>query len=191
MLLCRDGFAQNPEATGTPLVYKVTVNRFRISSDGGATWTTVKDQAVQFDIASATAGAAVGNFFAGAIDPGTYNKIENRVLATFNMQGYILNAVGTTDYYTSTTGTNGTSSTATFDVNSPPADYGEASITVYGYTAGDNLPVTQETVNMVVVRGQPKKVNIDFNVTNTLALYNVGGTYQLMPGQPTVTVTEE
>lgn len=190
ILLSRDGFAQ--QATGTPLIYKVTVNRFRISSDGGTTWTTVKDEAAEFDIASATAGAAVGNFFGGAVTPGTYNRVENRVSATFKMQGYILDAVGTTDYYTSTTAANGTSSTANFNVNNPPADYGEGSIVVQGYNAGDNLPVTQETVNIVVKSGQPNKVNIDFNVTNTLALYDVGGgTYRLMPAPPTVTVTPE
>jgi hypothetical protein len=185
-------FAQAPVATGTPLIYKVTLNRFRISTDNGVTWTTIKDQAVEFDIASVTAGAAVGNFFAGAIDAGTYNALEHTVSATFKMQGYIIDAIGGTDYYTSTTAANGTNSTANFDVNNPPPDYGEASITVEGFNAGDNLPVTTETVNIVIEPGINRKVNIDFDVTNTLGLYNIGGgAYQLMPVQPTVTVSTE
>jgi hypothetical protein len=56
-------YAQDPEATGTPSVYKVTLNRFRIYD--GSTWKTVKEEDVTFDIAAVDAGAAVGNFFAG------------------------------------------------------------------------------------------------------------------------------
>ncbi len=182
----------DPEATSTPLVYKVTLERFRISTDGGATWTTVIEADVEFDIASANAGAAVGNFFAGNFDPGTYDTIEHIPSATFNMQGYIIDAVGTDDYYTSTTGANGTASTTSFDVNNPPSDYGEASIVIYGYNAGDSLPAVEEAVNIVIVKGATQKINMDFDVTNTLALYDMGGgSYQLMPAPPSVTITTE
>lgn len=185
-----DTYAQ--EATSTPSVYKVTINRFRISSDGGTTWIILSDTPTEFDIASVNAGAAVGNFFGGSIAPGTYNMIERTISATFKMQGYMLNAVGATDYYTSTTAANGTNSTANFDPDNPPADYGEATITIFGYNQGDALPVEQESVNIAVQFGATKKVNIDFNVSNTLALYNMGGgTYRLMPAPPTVTATIE
>ncbi|MDP8230024.1 MAG: hypothetical protein P9L93_02855 [Candidatus Gorgyraea atricola] len=182
----------DPEATGTPLVYKVTLERFRISTDTGATWTTVREADIEFDIASSSAGAAVGNFFAGSFQPGTYDTIEHTSSSTFNMQGYIIDAVGTDDYYTSTTGANGTASTTSFDVNSPPSDYGEASIIIYSYNAGDSLPAVEETVSIAIIKGATQKINIDFDVTNTLALYDVGGgSYQLMPAPPTVTITTE
>ena len=185
-----DTYAQ--EAYSTPSVYKVTINRFRLSSDGGVTWITVSDSSTEFDIASVNAGAAVGNFFGGSIQPGTYNRYERTVSATFKMQGFMLNAVGVNDYYTSTTTANGTNFTANFDQNNPPADYGEATITIFGYNQGDSLPAEQEIVNIALQSGATKKVNIDFNVTNTLALYNIGGgAYQIMPAPPRVTVTVE
>ena len=185
-----DTYAQ--EAYSTPSVYKVTINRFRLSSDGGVTWITVSDSSTEFDIASVNAGAAVGNFFGGSIQAGTYDRYERTVSATFKMQGFMLNAVGVNDYYTSTTAANGTNFTANFDQNNPPADYGEATITIFGYNQGDSLPAEQEIVNIALQSGATKKVNIDFNVTNTLALYNIGGgAYQLMPVAPRVTVTIE
>lgn len=191
-LISSVSFAQAPVATGTPSVYKVTLKRFRISSDNGATWTTVKEGTVEFDIASVDAGATVGNFFAGSIIPGTYNRIEHTISATFKMEGYIIDAVGTTDYYTSTTAANGTNSMENFDINNPPADYGEASITVFGYNEGEDLPAGAEAVNIVVEKGVARKVNINFDVTNTLNLYNMGGgVFRLMPGEPTVTVSVE
>ena len=193
VFLCGHAYAQPaPTATGDPLVYKVTLNIFRISSDGGSTWTTVSNTPTEFDIASVTAGQAVGNLFGGSLTPGTYDRIEHTPSASFKMQGYIIDAVGGTDYYTSTTGSNGTNSTANFDVNNPPSDYGEATIVVYSYSAGDSLPAVEETVNIVVKFGVSQKVNIDFDVSNTLALYDVGGgSYQLMPAPPTATITTE
>jgi len=182
----------DPDATGTPTAYKVTLSRFRISSDGGTTWTTIKEEDVEFDIASADAGAAVGTFFASTFQPGTYDTIEHIHSATFKLQGYIIDAVGGDDYYTSTTAANGTASTASFDVNNPPSDYGEATITIYGYSEGDSLPAETETVNIVIVKDATQKINIDFDVSNTLALYDIGlGSYQLMPAPPSVTISTE
>ena len=182
----------DPDATGTPAVYKVTLERLRISSDGGTTWTTIKEEDVEFDIASEDAGAAVGNFFAGTFQPGTYDTIEHRHSATFTMQGFIIDAVGNDDYYTSTTAANGTASTTNFDVNNPPADYGETAITIYNYNEGDSLPAETEAVSINIIKGATQKINIDFDVSDTLAIYDVGGgSYQLMPAPPTVTITVE
>ena len=192
IFLSMDIYAQppSPTATGTPSIYWVTIKKFRVYD--GTNWITVKEEDVSFDIASATAGQAVGNFFSGSFTPGTYTMIEVTPSATFSMRGYIIDAVGTTDYYTSTTGANGMNSTTSFNVNNPPSDYGEGGITVYGYTQGAALAANQENVNIVVERGVSKKVKVQFNVANTLALYDVGGgSYQLMPAQPTVTQTIE
>jgi hypothetical protein len=107
------------------------------------------------------------------------------------MQGYVLNAVGSTDYYTCSTGSNGTCSTDNFDPDNPPSDYSEAEITAHGYTKGEYFAPETKTVDIVVERGVNRKVNIDFDVSNTLAVYNIAGTYQLMPQPPTVTVSVE
>ncbi len=181
-----------PVDTGTPSVYKVTVKKFRISSDGGTTWATIKDESVEFDIASADVGAAVGSFFAGTFQPGTYNMIEHTPGATFKIKGYIIDGVSTTDYYTSTTAANGTASTTSFDPDNPPSDYGEATITAYGYSEGDSLPAETQAVDIVIKKGANQKINIDFEVSNTLALYNTGpSTYQLMPAQPSASISVE
>jgi hypothetical protein len=172
----------------------VTIEKFRISSDGGSTWTTVSDEDVEFDIAAKNAGEVVGNFFAGAIAPGTYNRIEHTISQTFTMQGYVYYSTTNRTYYTDPNGTNGTSSVSgnVNDTSLMPG-YGEADITVPGEDGNPRTTpmVEEEAVNIVVEKGVTRKVNIDFDVTDTLALYDVAGTYQLMPQAPTVTVSVE
>jgi len=187
-LLVKTAYGQPaPTDTGTPLVYKVTLKKLRISQDGGTNWTTVREEDVEFDIASINVGAVVGNFFSGTLTPGTYDTIEHTSSASFRMQGYLIDAVGGTDYYTSTTAGNGTNSTANFDANNPPSDYGEAKITVYDETEDAAMTPETSTVSIPIEEGVSKRVRISFDVTNTLALY----TNQLMPGPPTVTISVE
>jgi len=181
-------------ATGTPSVYEVTQRNFYISSDGGYTWKLVKAEAATFDIAAVASGEAAGNFFAGSFTPGTYNKIKFECCATFRMRGYV--AYGGTTYYTSTTASNGTASTTTFDPRNPPSDYGIASITVpksatEQYSEGEFMPAEEKSINIVIKKGANSKINMDFDISKSLALYNFGGSYRLMPAPPSVTVSVE
>ncbi len=176
--------------TGTPDTFKVTVERFRVSSDSGTTWTTINDGSVEFDIASVNTNSAVANYSAGNIALGTYNSIEYTISATCRVQGYILDAVGATDYYTSTTESNGTNSTTSFDINNPPSDYGEAALTILGCSEGDSFAVTH-TVELIIEKGVNRKLNIDFDVADNLELYSGEGSYRLRPAAPTVTVSLE
>jgi len=183
-----NAYTQEPTllGQGTPSVYKVTLKKFRVYN--GTTWITLKEQDTTFDIASAqSAGQIVGNFFTGTIIPGTYSQVEITPSASFTMKGYVT-CNGTT-YYTSTTASNGTNSTADFDINNPPSDYGEAKITIYGYSEDDEMPPEQKNVNVVIKKGVTQTIKILFNVKNKLGLYEVGGgEKRLLPLPPIVTV---
>jgi len=185
-----------PVATGTPSVYEVTQRNFYISSDGGSTWKLVKAEARTFDIAAVASGEAAGNFFAGSFTPGTYNKIKFECCATFRMKGYV--DYGGTTYYTSTTASNGTASitTSAFDPSNPPSDYGIASITTPKeegeYSEGEFMPAEEKSINIVIKKGANSKINMDFDISESLALYDFGGgSYRLMPAPPSVTVSVE
>ncbi len=183
-----------PVETGTPSVYEVTQRNFYISSDGGTTWKLVRAEAATFDIAAVASGEAAGNFFAGSFTPGTYNKVKFECCATFRMKGYV--DYGGKTYYTSTTASNGTASTTSFDPSNPPSDYGIASITVpksptEQYSKGEFMPAEEKSINIVIKKGANSKINMDFDISESLALYNFGGSYQLMPAPPSVTVSVE
>lgn len=69
----------------TPSVYEVTLKTVEFRQVGGS-WVTFIDGAYTFDIASATAGAAVGAFASGSSLPnGTYDTMRVTISRTFNM----------------------------------------------------------------------------------------------------------
>jgi len=177
--------AQTKVATGTPEVYIVTLNGLQVSSDGGATWTTVNDQSLTFDIASVTAGATVGNYASTSLPAGAYNRVRPTLSATFTMRGYV-NYAGNT-YFTTAAGVSNVAGTETDTDNMP--GYANMDIIIPGYTAGQNLStadVPAMNVSMTIVQGTSQQVTIKFDVTNKLALYD---DLDLYPDTPVVTAT--
>lgn len=177
--------------SSAPSIYEVTQRNFCVSTDGGTTWITVQAASRTFDIASVASGEAVGDFFNGEVIPGTYNRVKFEPGATFGMKGYV--AFGGTTYYTSTTSASGTNfiATASFNLSTPPADYGKASIVIPGYSLGDFMAAQEEAKNIVIREGVSNKVNMDFDISNTLQLYDDFTPNRLLPAPPNVTVTIE
>jgi len=88
-------FAPSPaeaQLTGTPDVYKVTINKFEISSNNGTTYTEIGSGGLTFNIAAASAGATVGSYFSSGspLSPSTtYNRMRVTVSCTFQLRGCV------------------------------------------------------------------------------------------------------
>lgn len=174
-------------ATATPVVYKVTVQKFEASTDGGTTWITIKQQNQEMDIASVTAGQVAAGYVSGiGIPIGTYNRIRVTVSATFKMQGFAYYASDNRTYFTTAGGDSSVagnvSDTAQF------TSYGELSITIPGQTQiQSEFNLSGST--MTIAKGINRKVTVNFDVANTLVLDDTSGTVDFYPAQPTVTQT--
>ena len=189
------------DATGTPEAYKVTQKQVDISYDGGDTWSVAKSEEMTFDITSANAGAVVGAYMSNFTPTATSFKIRPRPSNTFVLKGFV--HYNSRTYYTDPTDTStadgdgegtsdvaGTRDAAWLEANTT---YEEASITIYGMTANQAMAASScETNDVTIPSGGNKSIIIKFNPTNTLNLYDMGAAgCALMPGPPTVTITEQ
>lgn len=80
------------QLTGTPDVYKVTINKFEISSNNGTTYTEIGSGGLIFNIAAANAGATVGTYFSSGspLSPSTtYNRMRVTISCTFQLRGCV------------------------------------------------------------------------------------------------------
>lgn len=194
-----------PLAKSTPETYKVTQKQVDISYDGGTTWSVAKSEEMTFDITSASAGDVVGAYMSDFEPTASSFKVRPRPSTTFMLKGYVHydSGSGTRTYYTDPTDTSdsdgdgeGTSDVAGSkdgDWLEDNTNYGEASITIFGKTADQAMAADEcgeQTVTLP--SGGSKHIVIQFDPSDTLVLYNVGGTgYCLMPSAPTVTITEQ
>lgn len=176
-----NSIAQTIVATGSPTVFKITMKKFEVSSDGGASYTTVKAGDVEIDLAAADAGSLVGRFAREAnIAAGDYNKGRVTVSCTMKLKGSLTHE-GTT-YYTTAAG--GTSTDA--------ADLAEGTI-----TAPDQPPCSggiiqeEEDMSLSLVAGVETTVTVSVDVTGALALYQFGPFLQLGPAAPTVSASHD
>lgn len=171
--------------TATPAVYKVTLKKLEVSTNGGTTWITLKEADQEMDIASVTAGQVAAGYVSNAALPvGTYNRMRVTISATFKMQGFAYYNTNDRTYFTTAGGdsnvTGNVSDTSQF------SGYAEQGITVPGQTqlqSEFDLSSTPMTITM----GGTQKAKVSFDVTNTLLLDDTSGTIDFYPAQPVVT----
>lgn len=80
----------NAQTLGTPDIYQMTINRFELSSDNGATYTEVGSGGLIFNLAAVNAGAQVGTYFSGGspLSPSTtYNRMRVTISCTLTLLG--------------------------------------------------------------------------------------------------------
>ena len=78
--------------TGTPTKYETTMTKFELCTSSACTTTTVLgEKTATFDIASASAGADVGDWISSfALEVGTtYTHVQATINVTFTIAGYI------------------------------------------------------------------------------------------------------
>lgn len=181
-LLLTTAVPSSAQVTGTPTVYKVTLQSvaFSQSDDGVSGFVTVSSSSLVLDIASAAAGATLGNYITGvSLAAGTYRRMQIVVSCTFKLKGQ-LTSLGTT--YWTTAG--GTSSSATASDAAPTE--GSFTIPASSCPAGTITGTSPSgAVVFTISPNTPVTVAASFDVTNAMQL--VGGT--LFPGSPSMTFT--
>lgn len=171
--------AASSAQTGTPTVYKITINSvaFSQSDDGVSGFVTVSSTTLELDIASAAAGATLGNYIAGApLADGTYRRMQIVVSCTFKLKGQLTSA-GTT-YWTTAAGTvssadpnDAAPAEGSFTLPTPPCSGG----TITGTSPSGALVFTMTSAGVTAIAS--------FDVTNAMQL--TGGA--LFPGSPSMT----
>ena len=182
--------------TGTPTSYRVTVNKAELYNSSTSSWVTVGSGDMTFDIASVTAGQAVGNYIDTAIPAGVYTQIRVTISRTMQIQGSA--AHGGSTYYTTTTQQSvGTGGQAVVANTTGPAALGTMVV------PSDNLPsgmtvsgtyfIITETLSssFTVTPGIAKKISIDFDVTGSLTFNHDNPTAVSWPTAPTTTFSVE
>jgi len=195
-----------------PNVYKVTLKKIEFRRSDNSYYTFF-DGSSQFDIASASAGEAVGTFAQGASLPaGTYNQMRLTVSRIFQLTGSYTNAGSgqpcRTNTGSSCSGSRGGVSnlcdgatdggTATEQALYVPTG-GAASTAIaaagmeeIGDTATGDLrfPVSMSTTTVSADNTVPPSIRIDFDVADAMELLTTGvGACELTPTPPTITVT--
>lgn len=165
-------------AHGPATVYKVTLTKFELSSDGGANYITVfEGTSAVLDIASAAdTSTSVGNFMSGlSVPDGTYNHYRVTPSATFTISGHD----GTSYTTAHTEGAGGSTPTTDSTLEA------ECTVTIPGGVAAehDALP-TPITVKDGV---SDHRVRVKFDTS--LAIEENGTDHLLYPAQPVVTIS--
>ena len=104
--------------TGTPTKYETTMSKFELCTSSACTTTTVLgEKTATFDIASASAGADVGDWISSfALEVGTtYTHVQATINVTFTIAGYITddNTNGISEDYCVTVASPETAASAT------------------------------------------------------------------------------
>lgn len=174
-------------ATATPAVYKVTLKKLELSTNGGSAWITIKEADQEMDIASVSGGQVAAGYVSNAAIPvGTYNRIRVTISATFKMHGFAYYNTENRTYFTTASGDSSVvgnvSNTAQF------TGYAEQSITIPGQTQLQS-EFDMSASPLIIKMGTTQKATINFDVTNTLLLDDTSGTVDFYPSQPVVTQT--
>lgn len=179
-------------ATATPEIYKVTISKVEFYNSDTATWVTIGEGDMTFDVASVSAGAVVGCYISDtAIPEGTYTQI--RVTLSRNITIKATGSLGGTQY---TTATPYTIQGDTFiSASTDSAYYAEGTYVIPsdatgGVISGDYFIMTNNfSSSLLVKRGTTKKVRVKFDVTNTTIFANASATDVIAySSEPSVTI---
>lgn len=165
--------------TGTPTVYRITLQSvaFSQSDDGVSGFVTVSSSSLALDIASAAAGATLGNYIAGVpLAAGTYRRMQIVVSCTFTLKGQLTSA-GTT-YWTTAAGT----ASSVTPSDAAPAE-GSFTIPAASCPAGTITGVSPSGAIVFTMGPAGVTAVASFDVTNAMQL--VLGT--LYPASPSMT----
>jgi len=195
-----------------PSAYKVTLKKIEFRRSDNSYYTFF-DGSSQFDIASASAGEAVGTFAQGASLPaGTYNQMRLTVSRIFQLTGSYADAgsgqpcrtsagnscsgsMGGVSSLCDGTTDGGTATEQTVYV--PTGGAASTAIVAAGMeeigdtSTGDlRFPVTMPATTVSADNTVPPSIRIDFDVADAMELLTTGvGTCELTPTPPTITVT--
>ncbi|SVA42155.1 uncharacterized protein METZ01_LOCUS95009 [marine metagenome] len=186
--------------TGTPTKYETTMTKFELCTSSACTTTTVLgEKTATFDIASASAGADVGDWISSfALEVGTtYTHVQATINVTFTIAGYITDddSNGLTADYCVTSASPSTaasastpaivpesSSTSNADMswvvpNMTGTDYGDltTSFGTNGITKTDDAStitwIGALTSSYTPTASSAPKFTMSFDVTNMLQAY--------------------
>ena len=186
--------------TGTPTKYETTMTKFELCTSSACTTTTVLgDKTATFDIASASAGADVGDWISSfALEVGTtYTHVQATINVTFTIAGYITDddSNGLTADYCVTSASPATAASATTPAivvesssttnadmswvvpNMTGTDYGDltTSFGTNGITKTDGAStitwIGALTSSYTPTASSAPKFTMSFDVTNMLQAY--------------------
>lgn len=197
----------------TPTVYEVTMTKVEFKNSAGS-YVVLAEGNATFDIAAATAGAAVGSFASGqALPAGTYTHIRFTLSRTFGLTGSIADAgsgqpcrTGTANGIAGTlnggaiTGVgDGTTDGAAGTKQSVPIPTGAAvttALTTMGITEVGGVGGSAIQMEVAAPFTLPANatvmpsLRIDFDVANAMEFLTTGaGTCAAMPQPPVITFT--
>ncbi len=194
--------------TSDPEIYEITLHQIRMYNQDDSTWYLAGTGDLPFDIASASAGALVGNYISGAsLAEGTYSKVEATLSLTFRIQAMFDDLAGTlgggTWYYYTTAVTTGSGAIVCKEAAPPPppAEYALGTA-VLPLPPATTLPATETIVdgylvhtetlqtNIIIRTGETRTIRVNFNITNSATFDSVPGPGVVCyPSAPAITIT--
>lgn len=195
----------------TPSVYEVSLKKIEFLNSGGG-WVTFAEGGFDFDIASESAGQAVGTFAQGSVlPPGTYSAMRVTVDREFTLRAATADAGFGQPCHTETGNpANGTLNGGTITnvgvgaANGTPAGDQDvpvpvgadvtvaltsASIVEAGGPGGDLMMTVNQTFTIPADEAITPSMQIDFDVTNAAELLTTGvGTCAAFPQPPGIDI---
>lgn len=191
----------------TNMVYNVTLNKVEIYNSTTNQWVTVANTPLTFNIASADAGAVVGNYISGVTPPdGTYTQLRWTVSNQFGIKACDDGGTNCTSgqqamaphvFATAEAANYAAAVTVTTTVDFPDTGVPACPATPQCYAADDSLVGTENIGSLIVGPGsQPQTAVISFDVNNVFQWEDDpdgGGalTDYITPGQPGVSISFE
>lgn len=154
-------------ATGQPDVYRMTINKFEMSSNNGSSYTEIGSGGLTFNIAAVNAGAQVGQYFSSGSSPLSPSTTYNRMRVTINCAFAIRGCV-----------TFGGQSRCTQSGSNAPGDppSAESSITMPAAICPNGQTVQFESppgqVSFTTNANGGLELTMNFNTATALALYS-------------------
>jgi hypothetical protein len=182
--------------TGTPETYQVTIKKVELYNSTTGSWVTAGEGALTFNIASASAGQAVGSYVSGkSIPEGVYTQIRVTVSRTMSIKS--TGSVGGTTYYTTSSSISGPSGSTAVLASTLSSNYALGTLTAPNtdsppayHVVGDDFTTTSTlSPSITVKKGMTKKVRVKFDVTGAVTFDNAAAAPNVIcyPNAPTVT----
>jgi hypothetical protein len=176
--------AQTQTATGKPTVFKVTVTKVELHN--GTTFVTVYSGSTQLDLVAAGNGAAFPAISNLTLPAGTYTQIRVTFANQFGVQGSL--AFGGVTWYVTSTIVPDTGGGAA-QASSSAGAAGEATLLNPAWGAlGASVVQTITIPSITVGASTHYQPTVKFDVTNSLALWEMGGVSHYMTLAP-ITIT--
>jgi hypothetical protein len=168
LILTAAAIASAQDKTFQPEVYEVTLKKVEFSTDNGATYVTLVEKDLTFNIAAANAGALVGNYVTGAGLPlGTYNRMRITVSCSMRLKAETQNLNIT--YRTTDAGTTCADPPGPCGATAGTAKFtAPAAICPTGNFTGQSPP---GVIQFTVQEGKSVTALVDFNTANAAALF--------------------